>query len=673
MRWTRSLRNSVPGAVTAFVVTFVPSPATSQPADPPTRPLAPPLPEYVREALTEFRAPPDSAEVAGLLARWREERGLRTTIERIIGARLWRRAGHAGPALAMLGEPSPSASGPPRSADGALTLLERARIRLELGEVAGSIDRGVSDWRAACSAMDSLTPEESEVLRAALWKDIGLLATPDEREAWRALESDAACRWLFDLLEERAFRMAITSGDRLARHYDRLATARRFFYLDRPRFYVGMTHWHGRREGEWMDDRGLIYVRMGPPDRAESCGAVLPFEADPFEGDLLSTCWIYDRPEGYKLYFFATRDKVTGRLSSDGDYYLQESLGPRAHPSDPYFRRYVRHADLPRSLIRHLSFNRTLNLGDDLDSGLDAVEDQAYRRQMKIATRRFADEALIEIPDVPEVRGMEMLWEPLRFLNPSDGSWQVWIVASVPAGQLQALRSPGSWTYRADARLATRQPHGVRIDSTSNRVTVGEPLPPEAGIPLRTFTVAGPGPLPVTLAVSDGARTGAGAWVQDTVPVPRALPMPMVSDIAVGQTDGGDWTRDGEAFLRVSPDHVASASGELHVYFEVYGVRRSAEYEVDVRLTPGESPHDGAGAFEDDPGDLPFQLEFNDTMPYERIGRHAIRLDLADTPPGGYRLAVRVRDVDTGTRSLPSVTPVFVPDAVAVDGAGRPE
>ncbi|MFW6083873.1 MAG: hypothetical protein ACODAA_01530 [Gemmatimonadota bacterium] len=636
--------------------------------DPPDDP-----PEYVREASTPFRAPPDSVEVAGLLERWRSDGGLRTTEDRLLGARLWRRAGRAEAALALLDE---IPGGAPTSATAALGVLERGRVRLELGEGARAARLGAADWRRACRALGSLSAEGTDALRDAVWTDIGLLATPEEREAWEALAAGEACAWLEDLLEERAFRMAITPDERLARHYRRLATARRYFYLDRPRFYVGMTHWHGRRDGEWMDDRGLIYVRMGPPDRAESCGAVLPFEADPFEGDLLSTCWIYDRPEGYKLYYFATRDKVTGRLSSDGDYYLQESLGPRANPSDPYFRRYVRHADIPRSLIRHLSFQESLNAGDDLDAGLDAVEDQAYRRQMQLATRRFADEALIEIPDVPRVTGMEMLWEPLRFLNPADGSWQVWIVASVPAGQLQALRGPGTWTYRADARLSTRLPDGVRIDSASNGATVGEPLPSEAGIPLRTFVVAESGRLPITLAVSDGARRGVGAWAQDTVTVPRALPVPMVSDIALARNTGGRWTRDGETFLRVSPDHVANPSGEIHAYFEVYGVRRTAEYEVELRLTPGEDADDADGAadvFAIDPSDLPFRLQFTDRMPYRRIGRHSLRLDLADTAPGEYLLAVRVRDVDTETRSLPSTTPVFVPDAAAVDGAGRRE
>ncbi|MGD8497217.1 MAG: hypothetical protein PVF05_13675, partial [Gemmatimonadales bacterium] len=206
-------------------------------------------------------------------------------------------------------------------------------------------------------------------------------------------------------------------------------------------------------------------------------------------------------------------------------------------------------------------------------------------------------------------------------------------------------------------RLASRHPSGVQLDSAANRAVSDSALGKHAGIPVRTFTVARPGPLPITLAVSDAARQGVGAWMQDTVVVPRALPMPTISDIAVAQEEGGEWTRDGETFLRVSPDHVTSPAGDIQVYFEVYGVRRTASYDVEIRLTQQESP---AAAFALDAADVPFRLGFAARMPYDQIGRHALRLDLSDTPPGSYTLIVRVRDEDTGTRSLPSVTPIVV-------------
>ena len=250
-----------------------------------------------------------------------------------------------------------------------------------------------------------------------------------------------------------------------------------------------------------------------------------------------------------------------------------------------------------------------------------------------------------------------MKWEPLRFLNPVDRSWQVWVVAALPAGQLHPAQQFDTWVYEARGWLATRHPDGVRLDSMFNRAAVDSELPPEAGIPLRVTLSAGEGPLPITLAAYDSFLEGFGAWVQDTVIVPRVLPLPMLSDIALAQSEGGTWTRDGETFLRVSPDHVTNEDGSIHAYFEAYGIRRSGDYEVEIRLARNKKP---AEIFKLDADGVPFRLAFGDRMPYSGIGSHILRLDLSDTEPGEYDLAIRVVDSSTGTPSLPAVTPIHV-------------
>ncbi len=610
------------------------------------------LPDYIVAALTAFRGPPSSEEVAGLLTRWRADGGLRDAHDRIVGARLWRRAGELEEALRLLG------SLPEDGPMAALARYERARVLFELGDDYQAMRRAPIDWQAACRALADLPTAEAEDLRREFWEDLGMIATPEERTAWPALSDDQACDWIGELIAERAFRMAITRYDRLAVHYQRLVDVRKSFWLKRPRLYVSMTNYHGRRDGEWMDDRGLVYLRMGPPNFAEVCGGTSTFDEDPLDTDFLASCWVYARPEGYKLYHFSTYSRVTGRISPNGDYRLQETLGPRAQPGDRYFQQYVRNSDLPRSVIAHRIRSRGLSIpGDDFSAGLNLAESRHYGQATKIETRRLADEALIEIPDVPAVTGADMLWESLRFLNPGDGRWQVWVVAALPAGQLRPAHAFDTWVYEARAWLATRHPDGVRLDSMFNRATVDHELEPEAGIPLRATFLADEGTIPITLAAYDPNQVGFGAWVQDTITIPAVLPLPMVSDIAVAQTEGGSWTRDGTTFLRVSPDHVTSPEGSIHIYFEAYGVRRSAEYEVEIRLAGNKKP---AEIFKLDPANVPFRLEFMSRMPNSRIGPHALRLDLSDTDPGEYDLAVRILDRATGTRSLPSVTPIRV-------------
>jgi len=621
------------------------------------------IPNYISEALSPFRGPLAYDEVAELLRRWSTAGGLSDAHERILGARLWRRAGEHDDALDILGE---------LPEDGPLAALaqhERARILFELGDDYDATRRAPADWKAACNALARLPSAEAASLRHEFWEDLTMIATPEEREAWLAVSDGEACEWISDLVDERAFRMAITPEERLAVHYQRLVDTREQFWIRAPRFYVSMSDYHGRRDDEWMDDRGLVYLRMGAPDHAESCGAVSSFGDDPtdfrqdrdrLDADRLGNCWAYARPEGYKLYYFSTRNRVTGRESSNGDYRLQESLGPTADPRNSYFQRYVKNSDLPKSIIASIirgGANRAIGSADELDAGLDLAESRTYGMLTNIEMRRLADEALVEIPDVPAVTGATMMWESLRFLNPGSGTWQVWVVAALPAGQLQAVDEFDTWVYEARAWLATRLPDGVRLDSMFNRAVVDHELEPDAGIPLRATFLADEGMIPFTLAAYDPVQQGFGAWVQDTITIPTVLPLPTVSDIAVAQAEGGAWTRDGTTFLRVSPDHVTGENRNIHIYFEAYGIRRSADYDVEVRLARNTKPDKIFGL---DPGDVHFRLEFSSQMPNSQVGTHALRLDLSDTEPGVYDLAIRILDRATGTHSLPTITPIRV-------------
>jgi hypothetical protein len=147
-----------------------------------------------------------------------------------------------------------------------------------------------------------------------------------------------------------------------------------------------------------------------------------------------------------------------------------------------------------------------------------------------------------------------------------------------------------------------------------------------------------------------------GNWLQAAIIIPGlGGKLPEVSDIAVASDSGGSWTRDGHTFLPVTPDHVASAEGLLHVYFEVYGLKPAAEYEVEIRMVKEKQRDE---MYEAPPGEAAFTLSFKDEMATRRqpVGRHYLRLDLSEARRGTYALGVRVLDLATGTYSLPRVT-----------------
>ena len=197
------------------------------------------------------------------------------------------------------------------------------------------------------------------------------------------------------------------------------------------------------------------------------------------------------------------------------------------------------------------------------------------------------------------------------------------------------------------------------------RPIVADPLKADDGLPMRLPVTLDPGTYPFTLALRDrGAeRSDLGNWVLDTVTVSaRQANLPSLSDIAVAPDSGGTWSRDGLTFLRIDPTHVVGLEGTAHIYFEVYGLRPGSAYDVEVRVV-ADSVADRV--FQAGPEELAFTLSFPSVAGADRsglgLGRHHLRVELGDSPPGAYLLAVRVTDRITDITSLPAVTPLFFP------------
>ena len=585
------------------------------------------------KALSRFGSGPDSSRIAKILTSG--------AVDPLVEARLWVHAGHPALALEALESLPPDRAGFPSA------YLERARVGLRYGDAAEA-QRAAGFFWQACSGMDAEVKRE-------LWLDLLPLMTPIEREAWEVSEAGSdACQLVHDMFEERARLMATSEDDRLALHYGRLHEAEGQYWIKRPRFYREISDVFGRPPGLWLDDRGLLLIRLGEPDHEEAC---------PLKRDLLALCWAYYRPVGYKLFFLSTMRRVDGGLA-DGDYKIQESLGPRAGPGNLYFHTYVVNGDLPKSLVNHIilsaaaSLPHHSDLKEEWEKGLDLAEGRIYRRLGQVAVHRFTSEAIESIPDVPAIASSAVMrWEALRFYNPSQEQWQVWVLASVRADDLETETVNDSTVYEISAKLAARTSNRYALDSLEQRVSLPTGAANGAGIPVRMSLTAEPGPVPFTLAITDDANPGTGTWVQDTIRVPSSSRLAHLSDIAVAQREGGSWTRDGETFLQVTPSHITDPEGNIHVYFEVYGIRAGRSYEVEVRLGRTDEPDE---IFSLDPSELPFRLEFGSSMPSSRIGRHHVRLELGETKPGSYTLGIRVRDPAIGYYTLPSVTPIHV-------------
>ncbi|MCK5447146.1 MAG: hypothetical protein KAJ43_03340, partial [Gemmatimonadetes bacterium] len=288
---------------------------------------------------------------------------------------------------------------------------------------------------------------------------------------------------------------------------------------------------------------------------------------------------------------------------------------------------------------------------------LDSMDE---RREEVAADIAFAVDSL---PDAPELYpSVRFGWEHLRFFDPASGNTTLWVLVAVLAGDLQPVVDANGWTnYRADVMVAARDGTIVSTDSVLTEVRLPGELAAESGLVAGVSVSAPPGTHPFTVVVKDrnAVDRPTGNWRRGTLTglVPTGLPE--ISDIAVAADSGGAFSRDGATFLAVSPSHVTGPDGEVHVYFEVYGIPDGAPYTVELRVVP-EALADRT--WELARGETTFGISFASEMPVSGgIGSHHLRLDLSDTPAGDYAIGIRITENESGTQSLPATTPVIRP------------
>ena len=557
------------------------------------------------------------------------------------------------PSAELLGVSQETARGPePAKADGTggLAEVERARQLFSAGQPVEAF----AVMRTACASGDSLALE-------ALWADLRGLATSAELAEWSARRLTRRCAFLGTMIAERAMRAGVSIEDRLAQHYERLDRARRDWGLDEPRVQTGAAELYGRHPELEYDDRGLILVRMGVPDEVAFAIA----GQDSAMGNRIEG-WRYDRPEGPRVFFFAPVTRVGIGLA---DYRLLDAawraLGRWSAISEidfvfPTGLDTVSTASLQNL---YLSFQ-----------GLDPIYvTRAYRmasfdgsvlmqelsedRAETLANVAFAVDS---VPDAPDLTpAISFTWERLRFFDPSSSETAVWLLAAARAGDLErSAANVRSSVYRVQLSATLQRGTAVTADSSLTEVRPDRSLDDDDAVVARLPVSIGPGSYPFTLILRDGndAERASGNWTRGSVTGLVPSNLPEISDLAVAADSGGTWTRDGVTFLAVSPLHVTKPDGELHLYFEVYGLPGGAQYEVEIRAVP--SP-DAQRIWAVQAGVLTYRASFSSEMPGSSgISPHHLRLDLSDTPDGAYALGVRVTDLDSGLQSLPVTTPV---------------
>lgn len=540
---------------------------------------------------------------------------------------------------------------------------------------------------------------------ASYWRDFAGVATPTEADAWATADSlpgtrrnDAACAVLRRGWARRAARTGQTVAERLALHYERLRYARERYSLDPEHMRLGprtrlLSNQVGRPEEAELDDRGLVYVRLGPPDRTASFSGTQGPNRSLLAGSfqISPTCyhpnesWAYDYPQGSRVFHFSP-------LEGTANWWLLENITDIYNCGDPTValdtltgavgvlspamgHRYAPISQIAWLVAPDLYMSRagldpafgTLSqriassapTEDAEMEGLRSLSTDALGLQGELAEERkgnfeVAEKTLSDIPDRPSVRAeAALLHEVLQFRAGAGGRTRVWLNGVVQGEPLAGDSIAGGFSYAIHATFSLVGEDG-ELRQREAAFTLRSPaeLGEGAGVPIRLSIDVPPGAYDHTLVVrdlKDERERPVGNWRSDSLRVRNfAGNVVQLSDVAFAPDSGGAAILAPDVALPITPVHRTDPSGRAWLYFEAYGLSTDGDYQVEIRMVP------------EDDGD-PFTLSYRGGAPASsgKAVRRLLRLELADSPPGRYTAIITVTDA-ADQRSLPHETELRV-------------
>ncbi len=595
----------------------------------------------------EPRSDPDRGDVEDLLRRWeRATGGPSDSWDWLAASRLWVRAEEADRAFDAL----------QRAGDGipdALRELELARIGFLKGR-----DDATVHWWASCA----VATEESAL---EAWTDLVPLATPDEIEAWDRFSALPAgqrddCAFFRRFLNRRAIASGLAPDARLEQHYRRLRHARNL-YRRRGKETGTTTMRHGLPRSPAFDDRGMLYLRMGDPDRSAS------FQAD--ECYEPNVTWAYENPEGIRLYHLSS-------LGGTDDWWLIENLASVFRcPVDPATGRIIRTRNpmvalspvlplIPAWLLVDLYGSRAVldpeyaRMANRFDRNR-TIEQLQIERDMTGEDARIAIEGIPERPNVDLSLNFDSEW--LQFRSPRPMTTRVWVNVELPGSELDgAIRSGNGSRLEAVLTLLDEDEEVLVTVPAEFDLEAAGVSGPDAVLGLRIPAEVPPGRYTTLFQVrfppSEDGRAR-GNYVSDSLVVRDfGGALPLLSDIAVAPDSGGAWRPRPGLAMRPSPSHRTGTDGVAWIYLEAYNLTPGGAYTARVRLQDAAAEGDEPPAFEQ---------EYSGTAASGAriLTPVVLRLELNEVPPGDYELKVRLTDSATGVRTLDSKTTLVVAES----------
>ena len=514
--------------------------------------------------------------------------------------------------------------------------------QLELARTAYFAGRPAQGWTSYFAGAHAATSAQALTLYRL---DLSWIADSAELTAFDGVATpDARRHWLEQFWTRRDVVEARDVGERLAEHYRRWFYARRNFRLVSRHRHYDITEVYRTKQVEF-DDRGVIYLRHGEPDKRAQFICQGPPDS-PGDGCAANESWLYrrgGRGEPDLIFHFAARDDVQ-------DFKLIESLADvfgfhravrAASAGDPEIAALYQTRDQFGQLYSRVAHSQRA-AGSEL-----ARDRQQGRRNITIGTT--SDSYLQRFDQSLDVVASEFV------VGAGTDSGQVLhVVFAIPADRLDpqpavdgnGVRYPLEFraivsdsSDRVVAHLDTLRVFGARqVLSRPSYLTGRLAIPVPAGryeFRLLVRSVDG----------------NAGDLLIEPLTVERLEPQRFaVSDLVVGREGSGlVWFSPAGDTVRLNPLQRFPEGAAVNLYYEIYGLPTGTPYHTVVRLERegGRSVFNSIGRLFGG-GRSPVLLEF-DAPSTGAVTRVQRGLELRDVSKGTYRLAVVITDPATGT------------------------
>jgi len=529
----------------------------------------------------------------------------------------------------LLGAQAAAARALALGADSALALRVQAESMLRRSDGA---ERGLELYERAVS---HLTRASAGRFRA----DIAPLMTDVEAEWWSSSGDEERRRWLLASWEHRAALAGVAVADRVAEHYRRMAAAAEQYEPVGTGSGGGANAdvlWREDYRRLPYDERGLVYVRRGPP--LEVLRSHVPIGSS-----LPNLAWVYVRVDGSVDLFHFSKGRGAG--TSYRVVTPPASCGPSLLP-----RQVV---DAAQAAVESGWVMEGAPMRGELNRALvscftGSPDDWRTRRinsrMNALAQRQVVAEALEqESPRPPFEEGVPALFDFYTFRGAGGGT-------DVVAAFAVPLEPAEPMPLRLTATVAD-ETGGVirRVGSQARGVTVVQPAIRETdgrawGFAYLPMQVQPTPEASYRVVLEDTARAGRGGMWGGQLEVPAygggAL---MLSDVIVTGTGPALWQR-GDVSLPLQPARSFEPGEAVVLFYEVYNVPAGEPFrtQIEVRREREGLGQRLLGLFG---GGSALRLAFNSTAPQDSEGTvQEVRTLQTQLEPGTYRVRVRLTD-----------------------------